>query len=106
MYFLSICCYASPRKSIFPNDSHNTIGIDKAVKHNIGNGTFGFSAFFEEFNKINSSFTEHIEMLLNSFIFYQTPIFFKVNIKQPVHGLNRPFHACMMKKLLGSQFAA
>ncbi len=34
------------------NGSHNIIGIDKAVKHNIGNGTFGFSAFLEEFNNI------------------------------------------------------
>lgn len=55
-YFLSAYFYFTlrtepPSKSIFPNDSHNTIGIDKAVKHNIGNGTFGFSAFFEEFNK-------------------------------------------------------
>ena len=30
----------------------------------------------------------------------------EIDAKQPVHGLNRPFHACMMKKLLGSQFAA
>lgn len=37
-----------PRKSIFPNNYHNAIEIDKAIKHNIGNGTFGFSEFFEK----------------------------------------------------------
>ena len=39
-----------PHKSIFPNNCHNAIEIDKAIKHNIGNGTFGFSAFFEKLN--------------------------------------------------------
>lgn len=97
---------AKARKSIFTPKGKKTVRIKKAVKHDVGERTFGRSFHFECFDNRQGEFSEDIEVLLNSFILNATKVLTKMDIQQPVHRFHRPFHTGMMQQLQCSQFSA
>lgn len=69
-------------------NSTNRRAINEAIEHDIGDRTFCSGILFEKFDKIDSSLTEHIEILLNGFIFNYAPVFLQKHIKKPVHSFS------------------
>ena len=84
----------------------NNRGIQQAVKHNLGKGTFRIRSGFELLNQAQSKLSEHIQVLLDGTIYDTTEVFRKMDIKNPVHGFHGPFHPGMMKQLQGGKIAA